>query len=66
MALTKEQKAAKQLDKQIEQAWYQQASGIEVNIMDIPRIFKDVRDAVVNGESLEKAVNDAKEKYRQN
>ena len=59
-------KAEKQLDKEIERAWYSQAFDIQVNIMDLPKIFADVRAAVLNGSTVFLAVEEAKARYRRN
>lgn len=56
----------KKLDKEIEQAWYRLASGVQVNIMDIPKITREVKDAVLAGASVDDATIAAREKYRLN
>lgn len=53
----------KALDKEISRAWSQHASGVQVGIMDMPKIFKDIKDAYAQGTSLEDAIRAAAEKY---
>jgi hypothetical protein len=55
-----------ELDSQIEKEYYAQGSGVQINIMDITRIFSDCRAAVGAGTSLKDAVAAAIAKYRQN
>jgi hypothetical protein len=55
-----------ELDSQIEKEYYAQGSGVEILIMDIPRIFTDCRTAVAAGTSLKDAVAAAIARYRQN
>jgi hypothetical protein len=52
------------LDVLIEQAWYRLAFGVQVNIMDIPAIFRSVRTAVESGVALDTAVQAAISAYR--
>jgi hypothetical protein len=54
------------LDKEIESAWYRLAFGVQVNIMNIGAIFKESREAVNNGKTVDEAVTAAREKYREN
>ena len=57
----------KQLDKAIENAWYRLASGVQVNIMSIPTIFREWREAViVENLSVDDAVTAAIAKHREN
>ena len=51
--MTKEQKAEKLLDKQIEKVYYATCSGVQVNIMDIPKIFRYGRQLIAEGKNLE-------------
>ena len=62
----KKSKADKVLDKSIEQMWYKLASGVQVNIMDIPGIFRECRAGVLGGGNLEELVKGCIVKYRQN
>lgn len=54
------------IDKAIEAAWYKLASGVQVNIMVIPTIFRECREAIVGGKSVDEAVAAAVAKYRLN
>ena len=56
----------KQLDKMVEQAYYKQGRGVQINIMDIGKLFKDVSEAYLAGQDLDEAVKEAIKKYRQN
>lgn len=56
-------KAAKALDKQIGQAYYRHASGLSVNIMDIPSIYDECKAALLIGSSLDDAMIIAVAKY---
>jgi hypothetical protein len=53
------------VDAAISGAWSKLASGVAVNIMDIPKIFKEVRAAHAAGSTIEDAVVVARDKYRQ-
>ncbi len=59
-------KAQKQLDKDIEQAWYRMAAGVQVSIMDIPAIFREARVAVEAGRTLEGVMTEIIARYRKN
>ncbi len=61
--MIKKSKAEKALDAQIEQEYYRQGQGVQVNIMDISRIYADCRSAVGRGESLADGMRQALDKY---
>lgn len=42
-------KTKKAAEKQVEQAYYSMCSGVVINIMDIPKVFKVGLDALANG-----------------
>ena len=44
------------IDHAIGQAWHRLMSGIQVSVMDIPKIFRDVKLEVAGGMSIEEAV----------
>lgn len=54
------------IDKAISQAWARLASGVQVPILDIPRIFRDIKLEVAGGASLEQAVIAVAGRYRVN
>ena len=54
------------LDKAIEAAWYRLASGVQVSILDIPKIFRDVRLEVSGGLELDAAVAAVRDRFRKN
>lgn len=53
-----------QLDKEIEQEYYKQAQGRQISILDMPKLSKEVREAVaVRGESVADAMGKAVAKF---
>lgn len=44
-----EKKAAKAADKRVEAAYYATCNGVQINMMDIPKVFKIGRQAVAAG-----------------
>lgn len=62
MRQTKEQKA---FDKAIEAAYYKHCTGTTISIMDIPKLFNEVRQAVVAGAELDASVIADIAKYNQ-
>ena len=52
------------LDAQIEQAYYKNCAGTQIDIMDISKLFADARAAVQAGGDLEQAVIAAIQKYK--
>ena len=55
---------AKQLDHAIGAAWHKQASGIQIAMMDIPKIFADVRRVVSEGIEIHHARDKAIHRYQ--
>ena len=65
--LSKQQLYDKALDKAIEQVYYRFGNGVQINIMDISKIYDDCRPAARQGiEALEAAMQTAIAKYRTN
>ena len=62
----KQSKASKALDKQIEQAYYKLGNEVQINMMDILKLYSESRASVAAGNSVEQAVGDAIAKYRLN
>lgn len=52
------------IDKRIEAAWYRLASGVQVDILDIPRIFRDVKLEIAAGTALDAAIALAIQRYQ--
>ena len=63
---TKEQLAEAKTEKQIESAWYRLASGVEVDIMDLGKIYRDAKLELADGASLDDAVKTQIARYRKN
>jgi len=67
---TKTRKATKkQIDRRVEQAYYRSCSGIQINIMDIGRVFEAGRVSVAGGADdveLETAIRAFVDTIRQN
>jgi len=64
--MARQTKQEKEIDKRIESTYYKYGSGVQVGIMDIPKIFQMGREAITNGEDLDKAIQDAIAKFRVN
>jgi hypothetical protein len=47
--MKRQSKADKAIDKRIETIYYRNCSGIQINIMDIPRVFAEGRKAIAEG-----------------
>lgn len=61
--------ATKKQDRRIEQAYYKVANGIQINMMDIPKVFAVGRQALAEGaddEALEQAISSFVQKIRLN
>ena len=58
--------AEKALDHAIGQAWARHMSGVQVPIMDIPRIFRDIKLEIAAGAPLDHAVMTVGGRYRVN
>lgn len=52
------------LDEAIGKAWPRLADGVQVEMMDIPRIFRDVKLEVSGGMGLDEAVTKVRDRYR--
>jgi hypothetical protein len=55
-----------QIDKQIEQIYYRRCSGIQINIMDIGKVFAAGRAALAAGADVESAIVARVEQLRLN
>lgn len=62
----RKKKKSDPVDDAINTAWNQRASGVQVNIMDITKIFAECRAAMASGTKVEDAVDACIAKYRQN
>ncbi len=52
----KQGREAKALDKEIERIYYANCSGIQINVMDISKVFKAGREASFAGKDMTAAV----------
>jgi hypothetical protein len=59
-------KAAKLIDREIEAAYYRRCSGIEINVMDIGKVFDAGRKAHAEGADVEAAIVAFVETIRKN
>jgi hypothetical protein len=54
--MTKQSKADKALDREIDKLYRENCSGIQVSIMDIPRIFAEAKKARAEGRDMNDAI----------
>ena len=52
------------VDKEIDRLHSIHGNGVQISMMDIPKLFKDCREAHARGEDLEQAVKDAVVRYK--
>lgn len=53
-----------QIDKDVERAWYRLASGVQVPILDIPKIFRDIKLEMAAGVDVDTATRAAIDRYQ--
>jgi len=58
--------SASKIDDLIDQAYRLYGNNVQVNMMDIPKIFRAGREAIAKGENLQDAVKAAIALYRKN
>jgi len=63
---TRQSKAEKEVDKLIERTYYRYGSGVQINIMDIGKIFNEARIEMLTGKPIEEVIQNLIAKYRQN
>lgn len=56
----------KALDREIEAAYYRHAQGVQVNMLDIPKIFRDAKLELAAGKPLDEAMIEIVKRYRVN
>jgi len=69
MALSRQSKTDKLIDKRIEQAYYRTSSGVQINIMDIPKIYREARATMqpdTTDAALEQIITSIVARYRLN
>lgn len=59
-------KVVARMNKAIEAAWYEQASGVQVDVMDIPKIFARARTMMAAGASATESVTTLIADFRKN
>ncbi len=64
--MPKQTKAEKALDKEINDLYIQNCSGIQINIMDIPRVFAEARKARSEGRDMKEAIVSFVQSIRKN
>jgi hypothetical protein len=52
----KQSKADKALDREINKLYNESCSGIQINIMDIPKVFAEARKARAEGRDMKDAI----------
>jgi hypothetical protein len=57
---------AKKLDKEIERIYYANCAGIQIDMMDIPKVFAVGRSAYTNGRDMKEAIVSYVESIRKN
>jgi len=53
-------------DRKIEQSYYAHGQGVQINVLDIPKIFQRGHAALDAGADLEEAIKAAIAEFRQN
>lgn len=66
MRQTNPTRAEALLDREIEREYYRIASGVQVDVMDIGKIFKEAREAYAQGQPVAASLPGIVAKYRQN
>jgi hypothetical protein len=56
MGTKAEKAAAKKLDREIERIYYESCAGVQVSILDIPRVFDAGRKAAAEGRDVKEAI----------
>ncbi len=64
--MARQTKQEKERDKLIERTYYKYGYGVQINVMDIPKIFKVGRVALETGADLDAAIQSAIVQLRQN
>jgi len=62
---TRKTKAEKQLDVAITESYYRNAKGTSINIMNIPKLYAEVRAAVAAGRDLDQAMIETIARYNE-
>lgn len=56
----------KKIEKAIEAAWYRLAQGVEIDVMNIPKVFAEAKVALKGGQDLDTIIVNLIAKYRAN
>lgn len=62
--MARQTKEEKRIDHIIELAYYKHDSGVQINMMDIPNIYRDCRPVVIVNGDVDVAMLAAIERYR--
>lgn len=66
MARAKQSKEEKAIDKEIDVLFRKNHQGVQIDIMDIPKLFAEARKARAEGRDMEAAINDFVKVRRRN
>lgn len=64
--MAKQSKADKALDREIDQLYRESCSGIQINIMDIPSVFRVAKEARAQGKDMREAIVNFVQSIRKN
>ncbi len=64
--MARQSKADKQLDAEITRLYTQNCSGIQIDMMDIPKVFAEAKKARAEGRDMKDAIVSFVQKIRKN
>ncbi len=64
--MARQSKADKQLDAEITRLYMQNCSGIQIDMMDIPKVFEEAKKARAEGRDMKDAIVSFVQKIRKN
>ncbi len=64
--MARQSKKEKEIDALIERTYYRHGSGVQINILDIPKVFRMGREALASGRNLDDAIKEAIAQLRVN
>jgi len=66
VAMQRQTRQDKQIDRQIEAIYYRRCAGVQIGILDIPRVFRVGREAILAGADPEPAIVNFVQTIRKN